>query len=367
MLTLDERLVRHTQPPSRVGRILRVVIPVATLGYLVWLITDNWGSLDRAVLRIGRVSGMWLVAAAAIEITAQIAGGLLLHRLLIGAGHRLSARAAVKLYMAQNAIGMIVPGGAYTANAFTFRHLRRRGVDTPAIAWVLAGATVLSTLGVAVIGIVAISGPDVASMVTLIVFLLLAFTLAATVRRPELSRRPARLLIKVSRFGRRRDESVDDRADRLVASLGAVQLSNRDWLIVVLFAVVSVAADCAALLCATHALIRLPARCAAAVLPARTAQQCARFVTPSVSRILLVYLAGQSTLALPLIAGGLGPVEAAMTATFVAGHIRPVAALSAVLLYRLVSYWIVLVVGMICWARIRRGRPDTMRSRASPA
>ena len=61
-------------------------------------------------------------------------------------------------------------------------------------------------------------------------------------------------------------------------------------------------------------------------------------------------------MSLPLIPGGLGPVEAAMTVTFVAGKIRAVPALSAVLLYRLLSYWTVLLLGMVSWSMLRRQR-----------
>ena len=72
------------------------------------------------------------------------------------------------------------------------------------------------------------------------------------------------------------------------------------------------------------------------------------------ARVVLAYVAGQAVPGLPLGPGGLGPVEAAMTVTFVAGHVRPIPALSTVLLYRLLSYWCVMAVGLLCWSRLRR-------------
>ena len=257
--------------------------------------------------------------------------------------------------MAQNAVGLVVPGGPLAGSAFAFRHLRRQGLDAAATTWVLAGANVVSTLAMVALGIVVATGVDVASIVLLVVFGLIAVFLAGVARRPTLIRRPARLVIgAVAAVRRRSADDVDDRVEGVVARLGAVRLSNRDWLFVCLFAAVAVVADCAALICCTRSLIRLPARCASGAVATRLARQCARFRQPTLTRVLLVYLAGQATLSLPLIPGGLGPVEAAMTVTFVAGKIRAVPALSAVLLYRLLSYWSVLLVGMVCWSRLRR-------------
>jgi len=137
---------------------------------------------------------------------------------------------------------------------------------------------------------------------------------------------------------------------------------------VTLLALIAAGADCAALFFSTHALIRLPARCSGTLLPVRIVNQCSRFHVPTSSRILLVYVAGQAASSIMLIPGGLGPVEAAMTMTFIAGKIRPVPALSAVLLYRLLSYWGVVLIGLACWAYLRRKRsaPAAANAAAPP-
>jgi uncharacterized membrane protein YbhN (UPF0104 family) len=334
---------------------MRVIVALATFVYLTWLLATNWDEFTRAVLRLSGASGPWLAAGVVIEVAAQVTGGLLLRRLLAGAGHRISKRRATQLSLAQNAVGFIVPGGPVAGGAFAFRYLRRRGLDPAATLWVLAGANTVSGIAVATLGIVAVTGLSAWSVISLVLLGALALYLANVVRHPALVRRPARAAYRALAWLRRRPVgSVDEHVELLIERLSAVRLSRRDWMIVATYAAITVVADCAALVCCTRALVRRPLRCAGVNIAPRVIRQCAAFRSPTFSRILLTYVAGQATLSLPFVPGGLGPVEAAMTFTFVAGHIRPVSALSAVLLYRLLSYWGVLLVGIVCWRRLRR-------------
>jgi hypothetical protein len=76
--------------------------------------------------------------------------------------------------------------------------------------------------------------------------------------------------------------------------------------------------------------------------------------------ILLAYGAGQLAAALPITPGGLGAVEGSITIALVAFGGAHVATVDAVLLYRLISFWLVLVVGWMLWGvlalQVRRGR-----------
>jgi uncharacterized protein (TIRG00374 family) len=62
-------------------------------------------------------------------------------------------------------------------------------------------------------------------------------------------------------------------------------------------------------------------------------------------------------MALPLIPGGIGLVESAMTAPLTAGGLGLIPALSVVLLYRLLSFWAVILIGGGCWLVLRRRLP----------
>jgi uncharacterized membrane protein YbhN (UPF0104 family) len=343
---------RRTSTPRRLGRLFLIA---ATVCYLAWLVISNWGDLDRAVLRLRGASWRWIAIAVLIEMVAQVAGGLVMRQLLTGAGHRLRAGEAIRLVMAQNAIGLIVPGGPVAGNTFAFRHLRRSGLDPAATTWVLTGASTVSMLAVVLLGVVAQSGADLSSVISIIGLGLVVTGLVGIVRYPHIVRRPVRIALTVNPYRRRRPHgTLQEDVDRVIARLGSVRLSGREWLLVGLFAVFAAATDFLALACCARALIRLPIGCTRPMVATRIARACARYREPTLARILLVYVAGQAASFIPLVPGGIGPTEAAMTATFAAGRIRTVPALSAVLIYRVLSYWGVILVGLACWWGLRR-------------
>lgn len=354
-LNPEDLVVAPSRPKaSTPRRLVRLLLIAATVGYLVWLVISNWGDLDRAVLRLRGASWRWIAMALTIEMVAQVAGGLVMRQLLTGAGHRLHPAEAIRLVMAQNAIGLVVPGGPVAGNAFAFRHLRRSGLDPAATTWVLTGASTVSMLAVILLGVVAQSGADLSSVVSITGLALVVAALIVTVRYPEIVRRPLQLAMRLNPLRNRRPHgTVQEDVDRVIARLGTVRLSGREWLLVGVFAIFAAATDFFALACCARALIRLPIGCQRPMVATRIARACARYREPTLSRILLVYVAGQAASVVPLVPGGIGPVEAAMTATFVAGKIRIVPALSAVLLYRLISYWGVILVGLGCWWGLR--------------
>ena len=76
--------------------------------------------------------------------------------------------------------------------------------------------------------------------------------------------------------------------------------------------------------------------------------------------LLLAYGAGQLAAALPITPGGLGAVEGSITIALVAFGGAQVATVDAVLLYRLISFWMVLVIGWLLVGvlalEVRRGK-----------
>jgi uncharacterized protein (TIRG00374 family) len=70
----------------------------------------------------------------------------------------------------------------------------------------------------------------------------------------------------------------------------------------------------------------------------------------SLATVLLVFTFGAGTGAVVPTPGGLGGFEAGLAAGFVAYGLDPATALAAALLYRLVSYWLPLPVGLLAFA-----------------
>lgn len=76
--------------------------------------------------------------------------------------------------------------------------------------------------------------------------------------------------------------------------------------------------------------------------------------------LLLAYGAGQLAAALPITPGGLGAVEGSITIALVVFGGAQTGTVDAVLMYRIVSFWLVLAVGWTLWGEmaleVRRGR-----------
>jgi uncharacterized protein (TIRG00374 family) len=70
--------------------------------------------------------------------------------------------------------------------------------------------------------------------------------------------------------------------------------------------------------------------------------------------LLLAYGAGQLAANLPITPGGLGAVEGSITIALVAFGGARVATVEAVLVYRTISFWLVLVVGWAVWGELAR-------------
>ncbi|MES1193619.1 MAG: flippase-like domain-containing protein, partial [Solirubrobacterales bacterium] len=76
--------------------------------------------------------------------------------------------------------------------------------------------------------------------------------------------------------------------------------------------------------------------------------------SPRFSLVLLAYVAAQLLAQIPLTPGGIGVVEAGLTATLALAGVNGGDAAVATLAYRLVSYWLMLPAGLIAWIIHRR-------------
>jgi uncharacterized membrane protein YbhN (UPF0104 family) len=68
------------------------------------------------------------------------------------------------------------------------------------------------------------------------------------------------------------------------------------------------------------------------------------------SMVLLAYVVAQALAMIPITPGGLGFVDAGLTALLVLIGVSPDAALIGTLLYRLASFWLPIPVGLLAWA-----------------
>ncbi len=82
------------------------------------------------------------------------------------------------------------------------------------------------------------------------------------------------------------------------------------------------------------------------------------------TEVLMAYVVAQALAMIPITPGGLGFVDAGLTALLVLIGVSPDTALIGTLLYRLVSFWLPIPVGLLAWAGWRIHRHVTDPSRA---
>jgi putative heme transporter len=230
-----------------------------------------------------------------------------------------------------------VPGGAAAAGALQYRMLVQAGVDVGAAAAGLAAAAVLTfaaLLALLLFCIPALLGTQPvdrglarAAWAGLALFVVLA--IAGVVLMA--SDRPLQLVARVvAKLARRPREAVEtrllDERDRLLDALG------EGWWQAVIASVGKWGLDYATLLAALTAVDANP--------------------TPSL--ILLAYCIAQLLGQIPITPGGLGFVEAGLTATLALAGVNGGKAVLATLAYRLVSYWLPLPVGAAATVLHRR-------------
>lgn len=244
--------------------------------------------------------------------------------------------------LAGGALGRIIPGGAATAAAAQFRMLAQAGVDRAGIATGLTAGSLLLVAALAALPVLTIpfvvGGLDVpetlweAALLGFAVFVVLfglGATLIASDRAIEgLGRVVGTIVGRVrgEEAGRRLPARLHEQRDLVRHALGrrwpqALAGAAGRWILDFLTLVASLEAAGA---------------------------------SPNLALALLAYCAAQLLAQVPITPGGLGVVEAGMTATLALAGVGAGQAAAAVLAYRLASYWLQLPAGLVAWIAHRR-------------
>jgi putative heme transporter len=248
---------------------------------------------------------------------------------------------------AGNALSISVPfAGAELALVFSYRQFRRHGVDAATTGWMLAVSAIFSTSALAlllVIGALAGSASlaSAAGFLGAFVFIVPAVTVLLALRFENVRRLLHQIiawLVGLSRSILGVPTHGVDGLDEFLDRVASLRLPWPRYAEVFGLAVLNWAADCGALACAIKA----------------TGQP-----VPWHS-LLLVYGAGAAVGSTGITPGGFALVELALTAALTAAGLPRSSALAAVLAYRLVNFWMILIGGWMLMALLahRRIAPD---------
>jgi hypothetical protein len=333
----DEQNVEREAPAG--GSLRRTTFWLAVTGVSLYLVAPSLVEVLGSWADIGNLSPIWLVAMLVLQ-AASTACLWVLQRLSL---HAERWYPVISSQLAANGLSKIAPGGGAVGSALQFKMLVQAGYERAPTAAALTASNLLVFGVVLALPVLALptivrGGVDKslveATVIGLAVFAVLfaiAYFLLAhdrpllilgraiqAVRNRIRGRRCAPLTTLPARLVRERD--------RILGVLGA------RWKAALLATVGRWAFDYLSLL---------------AALAAVGSQ-------PRPSLVLLAFCAAQLLTQVPITPGGLGFVEAGLTAMLALAGVQPAAATLATFAYRLFSYWLALPLGLVGLAMHRR-------------
>jgi uncharacterized protein (TIRG00374 family) len=338
---------------ERRRRWLRVAVAILAVGAMAWLIVANRHTLAESLSSLSNLDFRWFALAIVCEAVSLTAFGLSRRRLLRADGHQAGFASVMAITYAGNALSMSVPfAGAQLAAVFSYQQFRRRGLDPALTGWALGISAIASSSALALIliaGAFAGGAPlvTVAGFAGAAIFALPALTVLLALRYPrarEVANKALAALIPLARRVLRKPGLDPAALDEFLTRLASIRLRWPQYVEVFGLAAVNWLADCACLACAIHA--------TGAPIPWRG--------------LVLAYGAGAAVGSTGVTPGGFGLVEVTLTAALVAAGLTTGRALTAVLAYRLINFWLILLAGGISMLVLSRARESRIRRYTRP-
>lgn len=298
------------------------------------------GTLVRSAQRLTHVRPGWLVLAAAAEGGSMLAFGMLQQRLLAAGGSRLRIRSMVAITFATNSVTGTLPGGVAWAAAWLYDQLGSRGVTRFLRVWafLVAGGVSSFALFLVITAGVELAGTrgPLASLRWLL-FLLALIPVVTLLLEVFRNRRPVARMVAWAENSLEREvpggPTLLGAARSFLARFTAVGLGPRCWAEVLGLALANWLFDCVVVLASFEALgVRVPW-----------------------NSLLVIYGITQISASIPITPGGVGVVAGSMVALMTAYGVSTAGALSVVLLYRILSFWILVPIGWAVWAALEAG------------
>ncbi|MCO5992305.1 lysylphosphatidylglycerol synthase transmembrane domain-containing protein [Actinoallomurus rhizosphaericola] len=332
------------RPPAR-RRWLRRAGRAAMLGAIgvsVWAFRDQLPDAGALWDVATDAAPGWLVVMVLTQLASMSMFTRVQRWLLRAGGVRLPLSRALQITYAGNALSTTLPVGPAVSVAFTFRRFRRAGATPRLATAVIVVGGVVMNLGYAVVGLTALVAEPHSRSTAITGLAALAGGLCAVAllwrwRRDAMNR----LALRV--FGPLLRHRLAAPLTEMWQGRGALRLSAPDWGVLGLMAVLNWSFD---------------------ILSLAAAERAVGVHTPLYAVALAYYAAQAAGSVVPLLPGGLGAIEASLTASLVAFGAQAVPAGAAVALYRLASFWGVIGAGWLAWLAIRLGDEDPPRTRA---
>lgn len=298
---------------------------------LVVEVALGWDQLAKAWTSVCEANWWWLLAAVLAAAAAVHSFAQIQRTLLKSAGVNVKQLRSEAAFYAANSLSTTLPGGPVLSATFLLRQQRIWGASTVVASWQLVMSGVLQAVGLALLGLggaffLGAKNNPFSLLFTLGGFVALLLLAQAVASRPELIEGIGRRVL--SWVNSVRGKSADtglDKWHQTLTQLESVSLGRRDLALAFSWSLFNWIADVACL--------------------GFTAYAAGDHA--SVAGLTVAYAAARAVGTIPLMPGGLLVVEAVLVPGLVSSGMSLPSAISAMLIYRLISWLLIATIGWV--------------------
>ena len=284
----------------------------------------------------------WLLASALAAVVLMHSFAEVQRTLLASAGLHVKKLRSEAAYYAANSLSTTLPGGPVLAATFLLRQQRIWGASTLVASWQLVMSGVLQAVGLALLGLggaffLGATNNPLSLLFTLGGFVALLLLAQAVASRPELiDGIGCRVLSWVNSVRGKPSDAGLAKWRQMLSQLESVSLSRRDLAVAFSWSLVNRFADVACLGFAAYA----------------------AGYHASIGGLTVACAAARAVGTIPLMPGGLLVVEAVLVPGLVSSGLPLSGAISAMLIYRLISWLFLAAVGWVVFFFMFRTEKD---------
>ena len=301
-----------------------------------------WDQLAKAWKSLYSANWWWALVALVAAMASMHSFAQIQRTLLRSAGVRVKQFRSEAAFYAGNALSTTMPGGPVLSATFIYRQQRIWGASPVVASWQLVMSGALQVIGLALLGLggafmLGASKNPLSLIFSLGGFIAIILLAQAVATRPELI---DGIGVKVlSWFNSVRGKPADTGQDKwreTLEQLKSVQLRRRDLGEAFGWSLFNWIADVGCLLAACYA----------------------TGAHPSIAGVTVAYAAARAVGAIPLMPGGLLVVEAVLVPGLVSSGMSLASAISAMLIYRLISWIFIAAIGWVVFFFMFRTEKD---------
>ena len=324
-----------------------VVVVLAVEATLVWdQLAKAWHSVLSA-------NWWWVTAAVVAAMMSMHSFAQIQRELLKAAGVRVHQWRSEAAFYAGNALSTTLPGGPVLSATFVYRQQRLWGASPLVASWQLVMSGALQVVGLALLGLggaflLGAKNNPFSLLFTVGGFVVLLLLAQAVASRPEMiDGIGVRVLSWLNQLRGKPTDTWLDKWREILRQLESVSLTRRQLGIAFGWSLFNWVADVACLAFAAYA----------------------AGGRPSLAGLTVAYAAARAVGSIPLMPGGLLVVEAVLVPGLVSSGMTLPAAISAMLIYRLVSWIFISAIGWVVFFFMFRTEstvdPDLLNNTAS--